>query len=599
MRRRDPPDRLSLRRRRRRCSPAAGARSRSRTTRRPRTRARSSSTSAAPAATRSTPPTPTARSRRAPLQGGERTNGPNFNVRKVSRDDVLFAIRNGGFSGAIMPANIVVGEEAEAVADFLSKYSGKESGTNDPTASGQGRTRPAGVRCSTSGRSARTRRRRAPRSPAAASTSPCSTRRSSSTSAGARSCPSWRSCAARRTRPPSGSASCSAIGEDASAAIAEVKRRLGAREGARRGAALGGGAPPAAVAALPNLPDATAPARDEVLREEGEAGATGRSHVELLGEHLDLEAGARVAGARFAYLKGPLVRLELALVQWVLTLLEEKGFVAGGAAGARARAGAVRHRLPARHRAADLSRARRRPVSSGHERGAARIPARGEILGPDTLPLRYAGFSTCFRREAGAAGKDTQGIFRVHQFDKVEMFTFVEPEESQDEHERLLAIEEEILQALGIPYRVVNIAVDDLGNSASKKYDLEAWLPGQGRYRELTSCSNTTDLPGAPTRRAPASTRGCRPAPRAHAERHRRGRRADDHRDRGEPPARRWQRGDSGGAARVRRAGDDLMRPVEVIAAKRDGRELAAESCGSSYSPTRARRSPTTKWPPC
>ena len=117
----------------------------------------------------------------------------------------------------------------------------------------------------------------------------------------------------------------------------------------------------------------------------------------------------------------------------------------------------------------------------------------GEILGPDTLPLRYAGFSTCFRREAGAAGKDTQGIFRVHQFDKVEMFTFVAPEESQAEHERLLAIEEEILQALGIPYRVVNIAVDDLGNSASKKYDLEAWLPGQGRYRELTSCSNTTD----------------------------------------------------------------------------------------------------------
>jgi seryl-tRNA synthetase len=108
------------------------------------------------------------------------------------------------------------------------------------------------------------------------------------------------------------------------------------------------------------------------------------------------------------------------------------------------------------------------------------------------LPLRYAGFSSCFRREAGAAGKDTQGIFRVHQFDKVEMFAFVEPEESVAEHERLLAIEEEILRALGIPYRVVNIAVDDLGASAAKKYDLEAWLPGQGRFRELTSCSNTT-----------------------------------------------------------------------------------------------------------
>ena len=118
----------------------------------------------------------------------------------------------------------------------------------------------------------------------------------------------------------------------------------------------------------------------------------------------------------------------------------------------------------------------------------------GEILDEDELPLRYAGFSTCFRREAGAAGKDTRGIFRVHQFDKVEMFTFVRPEESKDEHERLLAIEEEILQALEIPYRVVNIAVGDLGASAAKKYDLEAWLPGQERFRELTSCSNTTDF---------------------------------------------------------------------------------------------------------
>ena len=116
----------------------------------------------------------------------------------------------------------------------------------------------------------------------------------------------------------------------------------------------------------------------------------------------------------------------------------------------------------------------------------------GEIL--DAVPLRYAGFSPCFRREAGAAGKDTRGIFRVHQFDKVEMFSFVAPADSADEHERLLAIEEEILQALEIPYRVVNIAVDDLGASAVKKYDCEAWLPSQGRYRELTSTSNTTDF---------------------------------------------------------------------------------------------------------
>jgi seryl-tRNA synthetase len=117
-----------------------------------------------------------------------------------------------------------------------------------------------------------------------------------------------------------------------------------------------------------------------------------------------------------------------------------------------------------------------------------------EILAEDSLPLRYAGFSTCFRREAGAAGKDTRGIFRVHQFDKVEMFAFVEPSESAAEHERLLAIEEAICVELGIPYRVVAIAVNDLGASAAKKYDIEAWLPGQERYRELTSCSNTTDF---------------------------------------------------------------------------------------------------------
>src|SRR5438874_1605790 len=118
----------------------------------------------------------------------------------------------------------------------------------------------------------------------------------------------------------------------------------------------------------------------------------------------------------------------------------------------------------------------------------------GEILDEAELPRHYAGFSTCFRREAGAAGKDTRGIFRVHQFDKVEMFSFVVPEASADEHERLLAIEEEILRELDVPYRVVAIAAAELGASAAQKYDCEAWLPGQDRYRELTSCSNTTDF---------------------------------------------------------------------------------------------------------
>jgi seryl-tRNA synthetase len=282
-------------------------------------------------------------------------------------------------------------------------------------------------------------------------------------------------------------------GADAADAIAEVKG-FSAREkeleeelrGVEQRRA-------AAQAALPNLPDPTSPPEDEVLREEGEAGATGRDHVELLGEHLGLEEGARVAGSRFAYLKGPLVRLEFALVQWTLELLEGKGFTpVVPPVLVREQALFGTGMLPDTEQ-----QIYRVPEDELFLAGTSEVPLAslhaGEILGPGELPRRYAGFSTCFRREAGAAGKDTQGIFRVHQFDKVEMFSFVEPEDSPAEHERLLAIEEEILGALELPYRVVNIAAHDLGNSAAKKYDLEAWLPGQGRYRELTSCSNTTD----------------------------------------------------------------------------------------------------------
>jgi seryl-tRNA synthetase len=281
-------------------------------------------------------------------------------------------------------------------------------------------------------------------------------------------------------------------GEDASQAIEEVGR-ASAREKEleeelrsveeRRATAL---------ASLPNLPDETAPLEDTVLREEGESGRGGLSHVELLGGHLGLEEGARVSGSRFVYLKGPLVRLELALVQWALSLLEGKGFTpVVPPVLVREQALFGTGMLPDTEQQIYTV-----PEDELYLAGTSEVPLAslhaGEIIGPGELPLRYAGFSSCFRREAGAAGKDTQGIFRVHQFDKVEMFTFVEPEESPAEHERLLAIEEEILQALGIPYRVVNIAVDDLGASAAKKYDLEAWLPGQGRFRELTSCSNTT-----------------------------------------------------------------------------------------------------------
>lgn len=243
---------------------------------------------------------------------------------------------------------------------------------------------------------------------------------------------------------------------------------------------------------LPNLTDPTAADEDTPLREWGERAESGRDHLELAGAMVDMEAGSKVAGPRFAYLKGDLVFLELALVRWVMEKLRGHGFepvippvlVKEEALFGTGFLPDTEQQI---YRLADdplyLTGTSEVPLASLHA---------GEIM--DEVPRRYAGFSPCFRREAGAAGKDTRGIFRVHQFDKVEMFSFVEPSESPAEHERLLAIEEEILQGLGIPYRVVNIAVDDLGSSAAKKFDLEAWLPSQQRFRELTSTSNTTSF---------------------------------------------------------------------------------------------------------
>ena len=244
---------------------------------------------------------------------------------------------------------------------------------------------------------------------------------------------------------------------------------------------------------LPNLPMDDAPLKDTVLREVGESGATGRDHLELAGPRIDMERGARLSGSRFAYLRGELVLLELGLVRFVLEKLMEQGF--------EPVIPPVLVREPALYGTGFLpdteQQIYRLPDDDLYLVGTSEVALaslhRHEILAAEQLPLRYAGFSTCFRREAGAAGKDTRGIFRVHQFDKVEMFSFVAPEDAVGEHERLLGIEESILQDLEIPYRVVAIAVDDLGASAAKKYDCEAWLPGQGRFRELTSCSNTTD----------------------------------------------------------------------------------------------------------
>jgi seryl-tRNA synthetase len=254
----------------------------------------------------------------------------------------------------------------------------------------------------------------------------------------------------------------------------------------------------AALLPLPNLPDPSAAdgPEDELIRQVGEVPSLGfepRDHLELAGAGTDMDRAANLSGSRFAYLKGDLVLVELALVKWALEKLRGHGFepvIPPVLVRERALYGTgflpdteqqIYH-LP--HDELYLIGTSEVALVSLHD---------GEILDGELLPLRYAGFSPCFRREAGAAGKDTRGIFRVHQFDKVEMVSFVAPEESAAEHERILAIEEEILAELGLPYRVVNIAVGDLGSSAAKKYDCEVWLPSDGRYRELTSCSNTTD----------------------------------------------------------------------------------------------------------
>ena len=269
----------------------------------------------------------------------------------------------------------------------------------------------------------------------------------------------------------------------------------------------------ALIASLPNLPADSAPDDEEVLREVGEGGRTGRDHLELLDGLVDMEAGARLSGSRFAYLRGPLVLIELALVRWAIELLSEEGFEpvvppvlvreeALFGTGFLPDTEQQIYELPQD----DL-------FLSGTSEVALAMLHGGQILDAEALPRRYAGFSTCFRREAGAAGKDTRGIFRVHQFDKVEMFSFVRPEDSWDEHAFLVSLQEEIVGSLGIPYRVMNVCTGELGAPAAKKVDIEAWLPGQDRYREVTSCSNTTEYQA---RRLGARYRPEREAPPRH-----------------------------------------------------------------------------------
>jgi seryl-tRNA synthetase len=270
------------------------------------------------------------------------------------------------------------------------------------------------------------------------------------------------------------------------AALKEAEDELAVAE-AERTAALG---------PVPNPPHDSAPDGDteddaEELRRVGEPPRLddAREHTEI--GRFDMERAARVSGARFGYVIGDAALVAMALYQFALDHLSSAGFTPV--------IPPVLVREEAMYGTGFFPTDRSNIYAleseglflTGTSEVALAALHMGEIL--DELPVRYTGFSTCFRREAGAAGKDTRGMFRVHQFNKVEMFVFVEPETSWDEHDRMLELEERFLQALGLPYRVMNVAAGDLGASAAKKYDIEAWFPFQERYREVTSCSNTTD----------------------------------------------------------------------------------------------------------
>ncbi|HVM12404.1 MAG TPA: serine--tRNA ligase [Actinomycetota bacterium] len=284
------------------------------------------------------------------------------------------------------------------------------------------------------------------------------------------------------------------------ASLKDVSARLGKLEPA---AAEATEEVQALLARLPNPPHETAPTggSDEDSRIEREVGSPpafgfqARDHVELgtaLG-FLDIERAAKVSGSRFAYLMGDGVWLQWALVRYCLDVLTARGFLPV--------IPPVLVREEAMYGTGFLPTDEAQIYATRDDDlylvGTSEVPLaglhQGEILDADALPLRYVGYSTCFRREAGTYGKDTRGIFRVHQFDKVEMFSYTMPGASWEEHEFLLACEEQIIGGLELPYRIANVATGELGASAAKKYDIEVWLPGQGAYRELTSCSNCTD----------------------------------------------------------------------------------------------------------
>jgi seryl-tRNA synthetase len=257
------------------------------------------------------------------------------------------------------------------------------------------------------------------------------------------------------------------------------------------------------LARIPNLPDPTAAdgmdEEDAVeIRTWGEQPKFAfdlRDTTEIASARgwIDMARGARLSGSRFAYRIGDVALAEMALYQFVIDKLTRRGFLLvlpPILVGERAMYGTGF--LPT-----EESNLYHLEHDDLYLTGTSEVALAGihadERLEEADLPARYTAFTTNFRREAGAAGKDTRGMFRVHQFDKVEMFVYCPPEQSREIHDTLLSYEEEIAQELGLPYRVMNIAVGDLGAPAAKKYDIEAWFPLQQRYREITSCSNTTD----------------------------------------------------------------------------------------------------------
>jgi seryl-tRNA synthetase len=270
-------------------------------------------------------------------------------------------------------------------------------------------------------------------------------------------------------------------------ALQQAERELAAAEAERD----------QALTVIPNPPGDSSPDGDtdedaEEIRRWGEPPTLtdAKEHTEI--GRFDMERAARLSGARFGYMIGDTALVAMALYRYALDVVAQAGFLPVlPPVLVREEAMYGTGFLPT-----EASNLYKIESDDLYLTGTSEVGLAGlhmsEIL--DELPLRYAGYSTNFRREAGAAGKDTRGMFRVHQFNKVEMFTYCEPGASADEHERILAIEEQILQGLGIPYRVVNVAAGDLGAPAVKKYDCEGWFPSQERYRELTSTSNTTDF---------------------------------------------------------------------------------------------------------